>query len=646
MFDLFRSRAKIVKFFLGAILVVVSLSMLTYLIPSYDTGASNAPTAVLAQVGKSDITLQDMQKLIQNNLRSRQLPSEILPSLIPQMVQDTITEYAEAYEAQRLGFQVTDADVSNTIRQTIPQLFPQGNFVGKDAYAAMLAQQNLSIEEFETDLRRQILIARLRSVALEGTVISPAEVEQAFRKKNEKIRIQWVKLTADKYKNEVQPTTAELQAYFNANKASYRTPEKKNLAILIGDESKLEQNLTPSDAELRREYDQNQDSYRVPETVDLRQILLKTSDQPASEDAKIKAKAEDILKQLKAGANFADMAKKYSEDPGSSQNGGEYKGVARGQMVPEFEQAAFSLKPGQLSGLVKSSIGYHIILVEKHQEARLKPFDEVKDQLAMQWKKQRASEMIQNMADKAQSELQKDPLHPEKVAADLKMQLVNANGVEPGKPVPEVGVSNDFEQSIASLKKGDVSQPVALPNNRIALAVVTDVIPPRPSTFEEVQSQIRTVVEGNNTRNVLQKHAQELVDKIKAAGGDVAKAAKSMGLEAKTSDPIELTGNIEGLGSASFLANVFGQPTGTVFGPFPQGDATVVGKLVEHVPVDMSQLAAQRQSILDDLRNQRQRDRATLFDAGLLDRLTKEGKVKIHKQVIDQLVASFQNNQG
>ena len=122
------------------------------------------------------------------------------------MVDQLVTERALAYEAARLGFQVTDADLADTIRQTAPGLFQDGKFVGKDAYASMLAQQNITIAEFESDLRRQILITRLREVAIEGTIVTPLEIEQAYRKKNEKIKIEYVKIPNDKYRAEAQPT--------------------------------------------------------------------------------------------------------------------------------------------------------------------------------------------------------------------------------------------------------------------------------------------------------------------------------------------------------------------------------------------------------------------------------------------------------
>src|ERR1035437_3056615 len=144
MFDLFRSREKSVRILLGALLLLVALSMLTYLVPSYGTG-SNTSDMVVAEIGKDDvITLPEVQTLIQNTVRGRQLPPEILPNYVPQIVDQMVTDRALAYEAARLGFQVTDADLVETIRQSVPSLFQDGRFVGKDAYAAMLAQQNIT----------------------------------------------------------------------------------------------------------------------------------------------------------------------------------------------------------------------------------------------------------------------------------------------------------------------------------------------------------------------------------------------------------------------------------------------------------------------------------------------------------------------
>src|SRR5664279_3626447 len=168
MFDLFRSRDKAVRILLGGLLLLVAFSMLTYLVPNYSNGTSSGSDTVIAEVGKDSITLAEAQRLIQATVRGRQLPVEILPTYIPQMVDQMVTERAMALEAESLGLQVSDADVAESIRQMAPSLFPDGKFVGTDAYDSMLAQQNMTIDQFEADLKRQVAVARLRDIALEG----------------------------------------------------------------------------------------------------------------------------------------------------------------------------------------------------------------------------------------------------------------------------------------------------------------------------------------------------------------------------------------------------------------------------------------------------------------------------------------------
>jgi peptidyl-prolyl cis-trans isomerase D len=473
-------------------------------------------------------------------------------------------------------------------------------------------------------------------------VVTPLEIEQEYRKKNEKVRIEFVKIPSDKYKNEVQPTAEDLQAYFKANTARYNMPERRSLAILIADQAKLEQSANPTDADLLRAYSQDQTQFRVPESVKVRHILLKTQGKPPEEEAKIKAQADDLLKQVKAGANFGDLVKKYSEDTASVPNGGEYTIQKNGQMVPEFETAAFTMKPGE-SSVVKTSYGYHVMQVVSHDQARIRPFDEVKGELAAEWKKQMVAQQMQQISDKAQSMLQKDPAHPEKVAADLNMQLVRADNVEAGKPIADLGANPDFDQALTGLKKGEVTQPIALAGNKIIVAVVTDVQPSRPATLNEVEGEVRNAIIQARLVTATQNHAAELMEKAKT-GGDLAKAAKSMGLEAKTSAEFARNGTVEGLGTASYVSEAFNRPDGSLVGPLNTPDGTVIAKVIAHVPADMSKLPEQRDSIRDEIKSQKARDRNMLFETGVRDALIKEGKVKIHQDVVNRLIANYRTS--
>lgn len=641
MFDLFRSRDKVVRIMLGGLLLVVALSMLTYLVPSYNMGGGGSDT-VVAEIGKEAITIPEVQQIVQLNMRGRQLPAELMPHYIPQFINSMVTERALAFEAKRLGFKVSDADLAAGIRQQIPQLFQDGKFAGKDAYANLLAQQNMTIPQFEDDVARQLLVGKMRDVALAGTVVTPQEIEQEYRRRNDKVKIEYVKITGDKFKGEVQTTPEELRKYYDDHKPMYQVPEKRNLAILIIDQAKLAQTIQPTDADLLRVYNDNKDTYRTPERVNVQHILLKTNDKDPKSDATVKAKADDLVKQLKAGANFTDMAKKYSEDPGSAAKGGEYDGVVRGQMVPEFEKAAFSLKVGEISAPVKTTYGYHILKVLQHDQAQLKPFNDLKAQLEAEYRKQRVNDLMQQLTDKVEAALTKDPLHPEKVAADLGVQMVTASNVGPGDPLPEIGVNKEFEDSVSSLKKGEVAQPVLVAGSKYVIGDCTGDIPAHPSAFEEVQSKVQDALVKEKLNKLVDQKATQLVEKAKANGNDLEAAAKAMGLEVKTSDAVDRAGAIEGLGSAGMLPDAFSKPVGSIIGPNGiAADSKVVCKIVEKVPADLGALASQRASIREQLKGERDRARNSLFEEGVRDALTKEGKIKVHQDVIDRLLASY-----
>jgi peptidyl-prolyl cis-trans isomerase D len=639
MFDLFRSRDKAVRFFLSALLLIVALSMVTYLIPSYGSG-DRGPDGVVAKIGKDSVTMHEAQLAIQNQLKGRNIRPELLSLYVPRIIDEIITQRSLVYEATRLGLKVSDEETSNAIRMAIPQLFPDGKFVGREAYEQFLAQQNLSIPEFENEMQRQVLINRLRIVAVEGTVVTPAEIEREYHRRQDKIKIQYVKISPDKLKSEVQVTPDEIKAYHDKNPAAFPVPEKRSLALVILDQSKIEQSINPSDADLQRLYNADKDRFRTPERVKVRHILLKTTGKSPEEDAKIKAKAEDLLKQIKAGGDFAERARKNSEDTSSAVKGGELGWIVRGQTVKPFEDAAFSLKPNELSNAIKTEYGYHILQVLDHEQAHQMTFDEVKSQLAEEFRKQRAGQAMQDLPDHLVAALKKDP--PAKVASEMNLAPpVMVENVSAGDPIPGVGVNKDFEQSLTGLQKGAVSQPVALPPNRVVVAVVTQVTPSHPASLEEAQARIRQTLESQKLQQLVTKRTNELVAKAQAMNNDIEKAAKSLGLEVKSPDAFSRQGAVEGLGQAAYVGQAFDKPDGAIFGPLPVPDGQVVGKVVSRLPADMSQFEAQRAGLRDELKGKKARERAELFEAGLREQLIKEGKVKIYQDVVNRLVATY-----
>lgn len=653
MFHLFRSRDKLVRIVLGAFLGLVALSMTTYLIPQMgNTTDTNSDSSVVASIGKVDLTEQEVQKRIQSQIRDRQLPPELLAIEVPQLIQQMINDRAMAYEANRLGIKVSGDETDNAIMDSLPAELTKGGKVDAATLNALLTQQGVSMSDVRADMSQQLLISRLQQIVAAGVVVSPREIADEYHRRNDKVRLDYAIVTPAKYQADSEPTDAEIQAYFNQHKSEFQIPEKRSLAVIVVDAGK-EPIPSPPDDVLRKMYTAKQDSYRQPERVYARHILIKSD---ASNDAAAKAKAEGILKQIQAGGDFAKLAKENSDDPGSKDKGGELGAIVKGQTVPEFEKVAFSLQPGQTSGLVKTSYGYHIIQVEKHEQARVQPFEEVKNTLLAEYVRQQQSDKLQSLADKLVAELHKDPLHPEKAAEAMGTTVIHADNLQKGDPIPGIGVSKDLDDAVAPLRKGEMTEgPIALPGDKVAVASVVDYQPPRQANLDEVKADVKNKASAAKLQQILVAKSKELFDKAQSYGGDLNKAAKEMGVEVKTSADVKRTDNIEGLGQASTVPDAFMKPAGAVLGPFAVVGGRGVAKIDARTPADGSDLESQTATIRDALRQKKIQDRATLFEEGLKKRLQEQCSVwhrvqfwsggcpvlRINQDVITRLVQSY-----
>jgi peptidyl-prolyl cis-trans isomerase D len=311
--------------------------------------------------------------------------------------------------------------------------------------------------------------------------------------------------------------------------------------------------------------------------------------------------------------------------------------MIKGQTVPEFEATLFALKPNQISGVVKTAYGFHIIQALEKQDAHLKTLDEVKGELTTELKNQMGQQQVQTTLDNAVAAFKKNPQQFDQIAAQNHLRVVTVDAAGAGDPVPELGVNRDFEDAVYSLKKGEVSPPVSAPGNRTIVALVTGVFPPHPATFEEVESQIRPALADNKARQLVTKKAADLLAKVKELNGDLKKAAKSMGLEVVSAPEFSRNGAIEGLGSPDAIPEIFTKPAGTIFGPALVGTDPVVGKITARIEPNLAELASQTAAIRDDIKHTKARERDALFEDGVREQLIKEGKIKVHSDVLKRL---------
>ena len=644
MFDLFRSRDKAVRYLLGGLLGLVALSMVITLIPGYGSASSRSDNdTIIAEIGKDDVvTVREVQKLIQDQIRSRQMPQEMAAIYAPQIIDQFINERALAYQAKRMGFTVSDQELADAIRGIMTR-FTGGQPVDRAMYEQILNSQGTNIPEFEANMRKQMLLTRLQNVALEGVIVTPKEAEQEYIKRNTKAKIAYLAFKSENLKSQVTVTPQDVQAAFNGNKEAYRQPEKKNIVALVADQDKIAQSMQIPEPELRAAYNRNQEHFRTPERVKVRHILFQTTNKSADEVAKIKAKAEGVLKQIKGGADFAELAKANSDDPGSKGKGGDLDWVVRGQTVKNFENTAFSLKPKQISDLVQTEYGFHIIQVLDKQEARLQPFEEAKTQLAAEMKKTNLVEKVQNSIEEARTALQKNPGSYDQIASQLGLQVVKAAGVAPGAPIPDLGQSPNIDMALVSMKKGDVSPVVQVSPTKLAVFEVTEIVPSRIPDVSEVEAQIRDNLQTQKANQLAQTKAADAAKRLQA-GESIESVAKALGVEVKNPPPFNSQEAIEGVGQAALLMDAFTKPVGSVIGPVPTtAGQVIVAKTVERTPPDMAGFAAARDQIVFQLKEQKATDRKTLFYDSVLTELIREKKVKKHQDTIQRLLASYRS---
>ena len=642
MFDLFRRRDRNVRILLTILLGFVALSMVAYLIPGGPgTPGMTGNDTVIAEVGDEQITMMEVQRTLQGALRGKQFPPEMLQNYVPTLVDQMIAERAVAYQAGRMGFTITEEELGNALRSMLGNLL-QGGF-DKDRYAAFLAQQNLTVADFESNVRKQMLLTKLRNIVLEGMVVTPDEIEAEFRRRNEKVKLDYILFNTENLKKQVKLAPEDVEKYFNANKASYRMPEKRSFEVLVANEEKIGASINLGDDEVRKLYAASLDRYRTGERVMARHILLMTQNKSADDAKKLEAKAADLLKQVKGGADFAELAKKNSDDPGSAPKGGDLGWVTKGQMVPNFEATAFSLKKGEISNVIKTEYGFHIVQVTEREEARVKPFDEVKAELATESKRRLVFERMQSSIEQARAALVKSPSSGAQIAQQFNLNHYVVQNAGSGDPIQEIGINAEFAGSMFGLQKGGVTPAVTAPGNKVAIGVLTGITASRGAELAEVADQVREQVTELKARELLTAKSAELARSAGEAGADLAKLAKALGGELKTTPEFGRDGAAEGLGESAYFAEAFVKPVGSIVGPVTMPGQVVITRVAAKVEADMAKLAAEREGMVSALKGRKSQERKDLFEDGLVHRLVEQGKVKINTEAIKKLQNSYRS---
>ena len=648
---------RVVKIIFIVIIAVAVVTMVITLVPGIfaDTDTSSDSYATVHSGGlmgryfgtSTTITTPEVQQVAERMLQQQHYPEMVLPYLMPRAAQALIQREVLLQEANRLGLQLTDADLRRAM-QTGPfaqALFPNGQFIGEDRYADFVSNYfHTSIQDFESQVKKEIEINRLQAMVTGGITVSDQDVRTAYRDQATKIKFDYAVINGEDLRKQINPTEAELQAFFKQNAARYKDaiPETRKLAYIALNQTDVQGGPPPvTDQQVQQYYQGHQKDFQVPEEVKVRHILIKVPDKAdAKTDAAAKEKAEALLKKIKGGADFAALAKANSDDPGSKDQGGELGMIQRGVTVPPFEKAAFALQPGQISDVIKTQFGYHILKVEEKQTAHLKPLDEVKAQIIATITRQAEADQQAAYAQQLATEAAKSGLA--KTAEAHHLHLVTTDYLQQNAVISGLPDGAKLLTQAFSAKPGAAPQ-VSSTGEGFAVFQVEDVKTAHAPTFEEYKSHLLDDFREQQLPQLLARKTNELADKAHAEN-NLAQAAKELGATIKTSDLVGHTSQVPDIGDLSSSApDLFDLQVGQISKPINTGHAGIVAKIDDKQQPTADEIAKNLDATREALLSERREQMFAVFVTSLTDRYEKQGGIRMNKKAQTGLTQGLQS---
>ena len=534
-------------------------------------------------------------------------------------------------EARRLGLSVSEAEVRKAI-SSIEGLTANGVFQ-RDVYFRFLRAQGMSAAEFEADQARQLLVEKLQSLITSSIRRDEELARRVWTHRNEKVNLSFLRVESSKLAADVTVSEEEVAKHYEENRESYREPERIRIEYLAYETEKFRDQVPVSEEDARGEYESaKSERYTVPERVHARHILLRLPpDADDAQKAEARARAEEVLKRLRDGDDFAALAAETSEDPATKDQGGDLGLFARGRMDENFEQAAFSLEAGQLSDVVESRFGFHVLLVEAKEPERIQPFEEVHEAIVDRLKSERAREAARGAAfDDSQLAL----------AGKRFAEIGSSREIEVKTPPPfaeketVVGMPRipDFAKGAFALKTGDVG-PVSPAESGFIVYRLTERLPSHVPELADIRTRVESQIREKKATDEARESAEALRQKV-VAGTALDAVAKEAGLEIEETGSISRSGGyVPKIGNAPGLKE-------KAFALTPEkplleevvvagGDA-FVAVLKEKIPADLADFEIKKDEVV---KQQLDEQRAATFDAFVND-LKRRASIEVNPNVL------------
>jgi len=636
MLDRMRRHRDWLKWSLGLVCVAFVLFYIPDFLRSGGSGADAASSARIATVDGRDITSADFRRTYQAQLQAYRsayggnMSDQLLKQLgiEQQILQQMVDERAALVEADRLGIKVSDAEVRQRIF-AMPAFQENGGFIGEARYEQLLRMQRppMIASEFEDNVRHGLAVEKLRGSLTDWLSVNDKELEHEYRRRNDKVKLSVVSFTADSFRTQATATDAEVTSYFEAHKTDFKIPEKRKIRYLLVDIEGIRAKVVVPAADIEREYNNNSEQYTTPEQVRASHVLLKTE---GKDDAAVKAKADDLLKQAKAGADFAELAKKHSEDEASAKNGGDLDYFGRGRMVPEFDQVVFAMQPGTTSDVVKTQYGYHIIRLVDKKNATTRTLADVRQQLTDQLAYQRAQAQAADLAQTLEKQIAK-PADLDTVAKAQGLVVQESGFFARDEPILGLGPSPEAANKAFDMKPNGVSGALRASRGFVFETLVSKQDPYVPKV-EEVKDRVREEVVKQRARDLSRQRAAEVAAKLKSAP-DFEKAAKAAGVEAKTTDLLAKDSPIPDLGVAPAVEEAaFKLAVGAVSDPIGTDNGTAVIKVLEKKEVTPEEWTSSKDRFREELLT----DRRNRFFSAYMVKAKQKMKIEVNRESLQR----------
>ncbi len=536
--------------------------------------------SLIAKVNKDYITINEYNKAYDNLVESYRrrfggnLSDKLLESLnLRKKTLDMLIErHLLASVVRKLGLMPTAEEIRRSIENY--QIFKTNGRFDPQKYELILRRVHLSPEAFESQQSLELALNKLQRIVTRNAKVSDKEVSDYFHFNQDEVKVSYVLVDPKKFT--VKDDPEKIKEFFENNKERYREPEKRKFDLVLFRYSDFEKQVKPTEGEIKFYYDEHKRDFYEEKKVRARHILFKIPPRASREEIeKVRKRAEKVLKMAREGKDFAELAKKYSEDPGSAKNGGDLGFFTYKMMVKPFSEAAFSLKPGQISGLVRSPYGFHIIKVEEVKEAKTLPLKAVKGKIIKKLKEQRAKDLAQEAAgDFADLAFSMESV--EKAAREKKLAVASSGLVKETDPLPLLGRQPGISRKLFSLDEKEVSQPLET-RDGLVVAQVMEIREPEIPDFKAVRDKVKKDWENEELKKLAEEKAREILDAWKQ-GKKISEIVKKENLTFKETDWFsrkkpysEFAGNI-GLFESIFSRNKNN--------PFPDQPIEVGGKWV------------------------------------------------------------------